>query len=358
MPSDRLRGRLRDRRLVIAGKEIRGLSREKTIVLALAIQLFVAAFSSFLVVGLVSLYDPGEVEGGEIEAAVTGEAADRLLEAAAEHDRVGTTEYEDATAARAAFDRGEADVAFVVTPDGDRLRVATLVPDANVETTLYVAEARTVLETLERHERSDRSDHLESSLLAPPGDADGSPFYEFTYTVLLPLLVILPAFISGSITVDSITEEVDRGTLELLRVAPVSLVDVIDGKALATIGIVPPQVAAWLWLVGRGGSPIADPAWIVLLATALATLVVILAATTAVLSPDRRSGQFLYSVGVIALFAGATVLPYGPINAIARLSIGSADLATYAVVIAVCLAAIVGYAALRRLVAEVDPETL
>ena len=41
-----------DSRLTIAGRELAGLRAEKTILLAIGIQLFIAAFSSFLVVGL------------------------------------------------------------------------------------------------------------------------------------------------------------------------------------------------------------------------------------------------------------------------------------------------------------------
>ena len=63
---------LRDPRVVIARRDVASLSREKTIVLALFIQLFVAAFSSFLVVGLTSLYSPGEVSANEIVVGVTG----------------------------------------------------------------------------------------------------------------------------------------------------------------------------------------------------------------------------------------------------------------------------------------------
>ena len=45
-------------RLTVAKRELAGLRAEKTILLAIGIQLFIAAFSSFLVVGLVSMYDP------------------------------------------------------------------------------------------------------------------------------------------------------------------------------------------------------------------------------------------------------------------------------------------------------------
>ena len=75
---------LRDPRYLIARREVKSLSREKTIVLALLIQLFVAGFSSFLVVGLTSLYDPGAVSSGEVDVAVTGDAADALVQAVEE----------------------------------------------------------------------------------------------------------------------------------------------------------------------------------------------------------------------------------------------------------------------------------
>ncbi|MEN6395623.1 MAG: ABC transporter permease, partial [Methanoregula sp.] len=43
---------------IIAKKEFRGLYGEKTILLAILLQLFIALFSSFLMVGLTSMYDP------------------------------------------------------------------------------------------------------------------------------------------------------------------------------------------------------------------------------------------------------------------------------------------------------------
>ena len=66
------------RRLAIANRELVSLSTEKTIVLALLIQLFIAAFSSCLVVGLVSLYDPGGVDGFEGIETVEGQPAARI----------------------------------------------------------------------------------------------------------------------------------------------------------------------------------------------------------------------------------------------------------------------------------------
>ncbi|MGM0605590.1 MAG: ABC transporter permease [Halobacteriota archaeon] len=345
-------------RLTIAGRELRMLRKEKTIVLALAIQLFVAGFSSFLVVGLVSLYDPTGVDGYEIEAAVTGDAADELLEAVAQRDRMSATRYDEQAAAQQAFQRGAAQILFTARWEDDRIRVVTTVPDSNVETTILVTEARDVLKTLEREQRLDRAGSLESKPLSTIGQADGNPYYDFTYTILVPLLVLLPVFISGSITVDSITEEIERGTLDLLRVAPVTLAQIVDGKAIAAVTIAPLQAIAWLWLLELNGTPIGNLGWLFVFATAISVLVVVLAATMAFVSPDRRGAQFLFSVAIIAFFAVASALPGGPVNTIARLAIDSADAGSYLTVAVFLGAAILAYVALRVIVSRVDPNEL
>ena len=349
---------LADRRLTIARRELRVLGREKTIVLALAIQLFVAGFSGVLVVGLVSISDPGSVEGFEIDAAVTGDASDEMLDAMAEIESVDGQAYSTSSAAFSAFDRGAVGVVFEAREREGRIAVAVTAPEGSIETTLVVAESRSVLRTLERAQQRERAAFRSTQPLALPPTAGGNPYFDFTYTVLLPLLVFLPVFISGSIAVDSVTEEVDRGTLELLRVAPVTMADILTGKALAMIVIVPLQVATWLALLSLNGVAIANPGWLVALATAAATVVVALGIAVAVLTPNRQAAQLVFSVGVLALFVGASVLPDGPANAAARLAIDSATTATHLLVVGYALLALLSVAAIGRLAKRIDPNAL
>jgi ABC-type Na+ efflux pump permease subunit len=343
----------RSSRLTIAGRELAGLRAEKTILLAVAIQLFIAAFSSFLVVGLVSMYDPGALGGAEVEVAGAGDAVSDLERAASEVEGASVTRYEDAAAARLAFDRNAAD-AVVVANRHDEGRIAATVtaPDATVETTVIVVQLRALLRTYELNERADRAAYLSESPLPLPERTGSSPYFTFTYTVLIPVLVFLPVFISGSLVVDSITEEIDEGTLELLRVAPVTLGEIVDGKALAAVAIAPGQALLWLLLLRANGTPVANVPSILALMTALTTLVVALAVAISALAPDRRAAQLLYSIGVLVLFGGATAMAGGPANAVARLAIDSADATTTALVIAYVGIAAVAYAGVRGLVAE------
>ena len=357
------RGWLADPRVTIAKRDLASLGREKTIVLALLIQLFIAAFSSFLVVGLTSLYDPGSVEGGEVTVAVTGDAADELRAVAAEKSSVTVREFGDRETAMTAFDRGAVDAVLASSTQpaeggGSTVDVVAVVPAENLRTTLVVVQVREVLTALERSERLDRTPHLEFRPVELPDDAGASPYFGFTYTVLIPLLLFLPPFISGSVAVDAITEEIERGTLEILRVAPVSLVDIVDGKAAGMVLLAPLQALLWIVLLAVNGIAVGNVLPLLGFVTAAAVIVVVLGVMLGLMTARRRQAQLLYSVFVIVLFGLAVVLPEHPATTVAKLAVGSPTVVTFAHVGGVLVIAAGLYAATRRFAGRVDPESL
>jgi ABC-type Na+ efflux pump permease subunit len=347
----------------IARRDLASLSREKTIVLALLIQLFIAAFSSFLVVGLTSLYDPSAIDdGAEIEVAITGDAEQQLLDAARETNGLETVSYEDRAAALAAFDRGAVTAVvsaeYAATDSGDRIDVEAVVPAESLRTTLIVNQLRELLVELERLERVDRAQFLEFQPVDVPGETGGSDYFSFTYTILIPLLLFLPPFISGSIAVDSITEEIEQGTLELLRAAPVSLVDVVDGKAAAMISLAPLQAILWILLLRLNGIGIDHIPWLLALVAALATITVVVGVLLGLATARRRQAQLLYSILVLLLFGATLVLPEHPAATVARLSVDSATALTFAHVGGFGVLAVALAAFTRFYVANFDPEAL
>jgi ABC-2 type transport system permease protein len=324
---------------------------EKTIVLALAIQLFVAAFSSFLVVGLVSLYDPGGVDGVTIDAAVAGDDADDLVQAVEETRGIRPVEFGSANEATTAFTQGRVDAALLATGVANgRTEVRVLVPDSNVRTTVVVVQVRKALKTYERAERDGRTASLTATTLQLPPEASDSPFFGFTYTVLVPLLLFLPVFIGGSITVDSITEEIDRGTFELLRVAPITETDVVEGKLLTAAGLAPIQAVLWMTLLAVNGTPVDNLLPLTVLVTGSAMVVVVIGASIALVTPDRRAAQTIYSLAILGVFGSAALTPANPANLAARLAIGSAGPSALVAVGVVFLAGVAAVAAARRVV--------
>ena len=354
---------LRDPRVIIARRELSSLSREKTIVLALLIQLFIAAFSSFLVVGLTSLYDPSSVAGGAVDVGVAGDASDALEAAVDEQSGSTAVTFDSSADAMTAFDQGRVDAVLVGTneppPDGGQgsvIQVDATAPSGSIRTTMIVVQIRETLQTLERQERFDRRQYLAEQPVPLPAETNSSPYYGFTYTILVPLLLFLPPFISGSVAVDTLTEEMERGTLELLRVAPLDMVDVVGGKALAMIALAPLQAGLWMLLLGLNGIAISNAITLLVMVTAVATVVVAIGMGLGLALAKRRPAQLLYSMVTLVVFGALVALPEHPATTAAKLAVGSAELLTYGhavgfVVVAAALV-LIGSRAIPRLDAE------
>ena len=351
--------------MTIAGREISSLSREKTIVLALLIQLFIAAFSSFLVVGLTSLYDPS---GGavEIEVGISGDQEQKLLSVAEESEGIDPTLYENSADAVAAFERGELNAVLttrvVETDRGSRIAVDAEVPAESLETTLVIVQLRDLLVEFEREERSLRGEYLEFQPVEIPAEQEDSDdftqYFTFTYTILLPLLLFLPPFISGSVVVDSVTEELERGTLELLRVSPASLAEIVDGKAIGMILLAPLQAVLWIALLWMNGIAVANLGLLLLLVTAVATITTALGLLLGLVTGTRQKAQLLYSMLVLLLFGAMAALPEHPASTAALLAVDSPTAGTFAHVFGFTVVAVIAYGTLRWYVGRLNPESL
>lgn len=348
-----------DPRLVVARRELSSLRSEKTIVLALVIQLFVAGFSSFLVVGLVAMYDPGAVGGNGLDVGIAGEETEALAEAAAETDGVDPIEFQSVDAAERAFSEGEVGAVMLTERLGSgQVRTVVRVPRGSVRTTVVVVQVREVLEAYEKNLREQRAGHLEREIVEVPPEVRSSPYFGFTYTVLVPLLLFLPIFIGGSVAVDSLSEELERGTFELLRVSPTTPVEILEGKLLATALPVPVQAGLWLLLLSLNGTRIVHVPELLVMTTALAVAVSSLGLWVSAAARDRRLAQFLYSSGLLALFGATLLLPENPANTIARLAVGSPGPGTRVAVLGYVVIALLAVGGVRSLPWLVDADHL
>lgn len=345
-------------RIRIGLRELSTLKSEKTIVLALLIQLVIAAFSSFLVVGLVSLYDPAGA-GGEVSVGVSGEHRHDLTSVASGQENVNTVTFDDPAAARSAYHGGAIDAVMVAESSGDgRIQVETTVPPDGIESTVVVTSLQEVLLQYEAFERGQRAAYLDNQPLAGPEHSNPAPYYGFTYTVLVPLLLLLPVFISGSLAVDTISEELERGTFELLAVAPIELGEIIDGKLLTAALLAPVQAALWLVLLRVNGTPIENVPALLAVVGALALAVVSMGIGLALVTTDRRQAQFLYSFGILAIAMVTALLPEHPLNTIAKLSIGSPATSTWIAVAGYLLLGVLSLLALQVAVSRLDVERI
>ena len=238
---------------IIAKKELRGLVNERTILLAILLQLFIAMFSSFLMVGLTSMYDPSSLSKYSryrYSIAYPGNESELLTSLQASPDfRVYQMDLSTAVAAL-----GERKLAAVVyvpdtqPDDQDPVKITLYTLQNNLQTAIVEVKLRDIFLKYEEDLREIRSDRLKQELIPleipePPGGGD---FYEFVYGLLIPLLVFIPAIIASALVIDLITEEYQHETLETLISTPVTIGEMIWGKVIACEVLVPSrQVRGW-----------------------------------------------------------------------------------------------------------------
>jgi ABC-2 type transport system permease protein len=338
-------------RWVIAGKELRGVFTERTILLAVIIQVFVAGFSSFLVLGLSALVDPNALPDSTKPTLAMNDTTPFAAQLRAEGYEI--TFYRSDAAAMAAFREGEADA--VVLQQGpanatDVARLTLVLPDGDLRSTLSLTQLKRSLESYEADLRKNRESRLAFDPLVVEGEARAGS-YSFVYTLLIPLLVFLPVVLSGALCADSLTEEVQRGTIATLLSTPATPGDVIEGKLLANVAVTPLLSVAWFGLLALNGLtvPLLGGALILLMSTAIAFLMGLLAAGISLATRDRNKAHVLYAAAMFLLLTVSLVLPASPVNAVALLAAGSATPATHQVVVAVTAAALVAWLGLRLL---------
>jgi ABC-type Na+ efflux pump permease subunit len=315
---------------IIAKKEFRGLFNERTILLAVLLQLFIALFSSFLMVGLTSMYDPSSLSRYShfrYNVAYAGNNSDVLVYLRTSPDfRVYRMDL--STAVAALQQRKLAAVIYV--PDtrpnaADPVKITLYTLENDLQSAIVDVKLKDVFlryESTLRQIRADRLDEQPIPLQVPP--STGGDFYEFVYGLLIPLLVFMPAIISSALVIDLVTEEYQHETLETLISTPVTYTEMVWGKVLACELLVPIQAGAWLVLLMINGIAIQNPGLILLHVVVTSLILILLGTLVALHYRERTAAQFIFSTGLVIVILLSLTLPSNPLNLLARLAVGSA----------------------------------
>ena len=308
--------------LAVIKKELNSVLRDRTMVIAILIQLFIASFSSALLLGLLALYDPDTVmqyNGSAVHVGLVGNAASPLQSFLTSRG-VSTVRYPSLASAQAegAFYQGRLNAILVVPPETSAVQ----------QVQMYLADSdfapiiRTVLQgplkQYENYLRSQRGVQVRyTGLPGKPATA-----FEFIYSILLPILMFFPAFVAGSMVIDALTEEVENNTLQTLLSAPLSLNGIVNAKISAAVILAVIQCTAWLGLLWLNRIAVQNPVWVLGLAMIVSGITTTGAGLVAVLFRDRERAQFVYSLALLALVAISTLLGLSPVQTLSRLAIG------------------------------------
>jgi ABC-type Na+ efflux pump permease subunit len=306
--------------LAVMKKELNSVLRDRTMVIAIIIQLFIASFSSALLLGLLALYDPDTVmqySGSSVHVGLVSPAGDPLQSYLSARG-IPATSFSSLDSAERAYYNG-------------RLNAILVVPQAAgglVNVKLYLADSdfaliiRTVLQTpLKQYENYQRA---QRGVVVRYSDLQGKPAtaFEFIYSVLLPILMFFPAFVAGSMVIDSLTEEVENNTLQTLISAPISINGIVNAKISAAVLLAIVQCSAWLGLLWINRISVQNAAWVLSLGILVAGITATGAALVAVLFRDRERAQFVYSLALLAAVAISTLAGLSPVQTLSRLAIG------------------------------------
>jgi ABC-type Na+ efflux pump permease subunit len=327
-------------------KELRAVAKESTILIAIMIQLFIASFSSALLAGLLSIYDP---EAKELSArlrlriGVLGDASGPLIEFVQDHN-TQVEPFATPEEAESAFQAGQIHAVIFVpeTNPGDEgavVNVRLFLPTSETLSTMILMVLQEPLKQYENYLRERNGVRVRYQ------DLEGLPSttYEFRYGVIIPLLMFFPAFVTGNLVVDSISEELVNRTLETLWSAPLSLNTILGAKITTAVFIAVVQCALWAALLRFNGIPIQNLGLVLLLATMSAALIAVGAAFIAVYFKDRERSQFTYSLFILLSTSLCYFFDASPIALTTRLATGDyyagfTDVAAYGVLLLALLA--------------------
>jgi len=317
--------------LVITKKEMRSLLNEKTLILAVIIQLMIASFSSLLVIGLSSFFDPSALDRYDIDRVKVGIIGEGELKRFIEKSKVKPYYYEDLDSALLDFNNNRIDAVLVFptseSSSNEIIQILLYLPKSDIKGTFVTLQLKKPLEEFEAFVRDVRGPRIGFEpvrLYVDEAPKKTSTYFEFIYGILIPLLVLTPVFISGSMVIDMLTEEYERRTMELLLVSPLSFSEILNGKMLAAVLLVPAQVFLWLVLVSLSGIEVNNIGIILLLTTAVSVIIILIGAVIAVRYKERVISQYLYSLILILLFMAGYLFADSPFNLITRLSSGAA----------------------------------
>jgi ABC-2 type transport system permease protein len=339
---------------IIAKKEFRGLFNERTILLAVLLQLFIAMFSSFLMVGLTSMYGPSSLSKYSqfrYSVAYVGNNSG-VLDYLEKSPDFTVYKMDLSPAVEALKERKLAAVIYVpdTSPAAQEPVKVTLYSLANdIQSAIVDVKIKDIFLAYEKDLRQIRAYRLnELPLPVNIPASSGGDFYEFVYGLLIPLLVFMPAIIASALVIDLITEEYQHETLETLVSTPVTFAEMVWGKVLACELLVPVQAGAWLLLLMINGIAIQNAGLILVHVCISSLILILLGALVALHYRERTAAQFIFSTALVVVILFALALPANPLNIITQLAVGTAGMTQWVVLgVSIIACIVLSYATFR-----------
>lgn len=308
------------------------------------IQLFIASFVAFLVAGIFTYLNPEALEGYYLPdadlAVVTADENHELIGYIAEKQGIRLHVTQRFDSALRAFYEGRVDGILVLPEEKAEsekpIKLDLYLPKAELKATVIAAALKKPIERYEASVRKLRAQRLPMELREAlsfhpelPKSRWVSGYYEFLYGILIPLLLIAPALISGGLIIDLLTEEMERRTLQVLLASPL-------------------QSLLWMLLLELNGIEILNKEAILIFTTSLSLLLVSCGSMVSLYYRRRGAAHFIYSLLLLNLFFASLAFHWvSPLGVITKLALGALELGSLLLFLTYLLIAIAAYSGLK-----------
>jgi ABC-type Na+ efflux pump permease subunit len=170
--------------------------------------------------------------------------------------------------------------------------------------------AKQALERLDGEARAARlmvhdTGYVEYSLEKAPDMTNSS----LTYTLLLPLFIVFISIVAGNLMITLMANEIEEKTADTLLSAPITIRDLMLGKALTAFSIVFCQLIVWVAVFEAMGIYVAHPLLLIIYGGAFAAVFIAFGLLAFSLAPTRDAAQNVYAV--LMLPSMVLLLPLG-----------------------------------------------
>jgi ABC-2 type transport system permease protein len=324
----------------IAKKMRKDLLREKTFVFAILLELLLI-LSIYVVLGFSSLFfAPENLLSQKVDIGVIGRTGFTPYLNGSRYANVLI--YEDAEEAVISFEQGILDAVVVENSKEIPKNYTIYLPDSQIQSTIILALLKDRFELYEdtiRREQIDANAIPLDKITLVGREVKGADYsFELLYGLLIPFLLLLPAFLIGSLVIDNLSEEIERKTMNLLLIAT-SFKRIVAEIVLATSIMLIAQVLMWFGFLRLQGIAMANYLEIVVYVLLFTVLVVLVGVLLAVTLKTKTKAQLIYSLFVMGISVSLNATPLNPVNVISRLSLGleSVGFAPYMILVALII---------------------
>jgi len=318
--------------LILLKRELQSIIREKTIMFAIMLQFFIASLSSIILVGLMAFYDPTTISQNTRANIRIGivEENKSPMQTYLEQKGIRVFSFASMEEAQNAFNTHRID-AIMEIPKSNAgvVDMKLTLPRLDTTKTVIMMVLQEPLKEYENYLR--RANGVKLHYDGIVGKTSNT--YEFLYSVIIPVLMLFPALIAGSIMIDTVAEEFENKTFDTLIVTPVTTAKIFFAKISAAVITAMAQVILWTFLLRLNGLIVNNPLQVIIISVIVAVAVSLAAAFIGLYFKDRERAQFIYSMFLVIAVGASCFTSSSPLTLITMAAANVHNYPAHAIVV-------------------------